>query len=119
MRTTLERLFDVQEKLLRDPRPGAARVATLAHLRDQVPERLLAHFLRLLVQGRRGVVLVRHGTCMQCHIRLPAGTVAVLARSEEAHTCEHCGGFLLLPEDEMPVPLRARGHAAELAAAAL
>jgi predicted nucleic acid-binding Zn-ribbon protein len=116
VRNTLGKLFTVQEKLLRDPRPIAARVAKLAHLRAEVPERLLAHFLRLLVQGRRGVVLVRHGTCMQCHIRLPAGTVALLVRSDEAHTCEHCGGFLLLPEDEMPVR-RVRPRAAEPVAA--
>lgn len=100
-------MFNAQEPLLSPSKHRRHRRAILEELRERVPERFLAHYLRLIVQGRRGVALVRHGTCSQCHIRVPASVLPALVTVHDALTCEHCGSYLLLPEDEMAsVPFR-------------
>lgn len=72
-------------------------------LQAQIPAPVLAHFLRLIAQGRKGVGLVQHGVCSGCHLRLPAGTASLLAKSDDLHLCENCGCYLLLPADEVPL----------------
>ena len=63
---------------------------------------ILAHFLRNLSSGRRGVALVRHGVCSECHIQVPSSVMYALVQPHDLHLCDHCGCYLLLPEDEIP-----------------
>lgn len=88
----------------------------IAALRAQVDRLLLGHFDRQLAQRRKGVSLVRHGVCGECHLRLPVGTLINLIHSTDAHVCEMCGCFLLLPDEEIPSALRATGRAPRLPA---
>jgi hypothetical protein len=75
--------------------------AEVARLRARVPEPILAHFERLLARGKKGVAVIRHGVCMECHLRVPVGTLVTLARGEDIQICGNCGRYLHLPEGEM------------------
>jgi hypothetical protein len=68
--------------------------------RERVPPPVLAHFLRSLSCGRRGVAVVRHGVCGECHLRIPSGTVQALFHPVDLHLCENCGCFLVLAAEE-------------------
>lgn len=63
-------------------------------LRAQVPAVVLAHFDRLIAQGRKGVAEVHHGVCGACHLRLPASVVVPSAEHEDLELCENCGAYL-------------------------
>lgn len=97
MKTVLSKLLEAQPKLLQHP-GSATNNALVNELRATVPAPVLAHFLRLVAQGRRGVAVVNNGVCSQCHIRLPSSVAAALVKSEDLHLCEQCGSFLVLPE---------------------
>jgi len=117
MRATILRLYEAQrELLLHDPK-SAKRRALLGALQCSVPAPILAHFLRLIANGGRGVATVRHGVCSECHIRVPSSLVAELVKPDEDPVCDYCGRFLLLPAEELPAPpapvvlnLRRRGR---------
>jgi hypothetical protein len=38
----------------------------------------------------------------ECHLRLPSGMMAALARTNEVHLCGNCGRYLHLTENEPP-----------------
>jgi len=124
MRTLVESLFSAQQKLLSLPADATDRQAELEQLRAHVPAPVLAHFLRLLSQGRKAVALVNHGVCSGCHLRVPSGVVAALAQPHDLHLCENCGSYLLLPATELPttaprpVPVARRGRKPRSAALA-
>ena len=69
-------------------------------LRERVPAAILAHFDRLIAHGKKGVAIARNGACGECHLRLPSGTMAALAYTNEVHLCDNCGRYLYLPENE-------------------
>ena len=69
-------------------------------LRERVPAPVLAHFDRLIAHGKKGVAIARNGACGECHLRLPSGTIAALAYTNEVHLCDNCGRYLYLPEEE-------------------
>ena len=100
MKATVEHLFRVQKLL----RPGFAAVeeqqAVVRKLQAKVPAPILAHYLRMVENGRNGVAIVRNGVCGECHIRVPSGTLAGLASPKDLHVCESCGCYLLLPDGE-------------------
>ena len=102
MKTFVEILFAAQATLKRFPASSREHQAELTHLREKIPAPVLAHFLRLVEQGREGVTLVRHGVCSGCHLRVASGIVAALARPMDLHLCENCGSYLLLPPEELP-----------------
>ena len=56
--------------------------ATIRQLRAKVPAPVLAHFDRMISIGRSGVALVRRGICGECHLRVPTGLLASLAKLE-------------------------------------
>lgn len=101
MRTLVETLFTAQQKLRTTP-ALADRQEQFEHLRADIPAPILAHFLRLIEQGRKAVALVQHGVCSSCHLRIPSGIAAALARPNDLHLCENCGAYLLLPASEQP-----------------
>ena len=72
------------------------------------PSPVLAHFDRLVAQGHRGVALVHHGVCGECHLRVSSATAASLVRPDEIFLCENCGCYLLLaPEESIAAGARA------------
>lgn len=88
--------------------PGAPirpqQQTTLQQLRATVPVPVLAHFDRMAAWGKKGVALVRHGVCGECHMRVPTATVASLVSPRDLYLCESCSCYLLLPPEEIPLP---------------
>lgn len=67
-------------------------------LRSQIPNSILGHFDRLLVQGRSGVAPLRNGVCGGCHIRIPRAHIAGIRASHELDVCDQCGTFIYSEE---------------------
>ena len=107
MRVLVEMLFAAQETLRRQAPGSAEHRLALQRLRQEMPAPMLAHFLRFVAEGRRGVAQVRHGVCSECHLRVASGVVAALVKPKDVHMCENCGCYLLLDLTEMPnAPVR-------------
>jgi predicted nucleic acid-binding Zn-ribbon protein len=102
MKAMVENLFALQQLLLRSTRVTADQEAKIRQLRKDVPLPILGHFERIVKQGRKGVALVRHGVCCECHVRVSAGTAASLIRPKDVYLCESCGRYLLLDPAEAP-----------------
>jgi len=102
MKALVENLFSLQQLLLQKARVTPEQEAKIRQLRKKVPTPVLAHFDRIIAQGRRGVALVRHGVCCECHVRVSAGTTASLVRPKDLYLCESCGRYLLLAPEETP-----------------
>jgi predicted nucleic acid-binding Zn-ribbon protein len=100
MTTLMEKLLTAQKALLRLPNKSAEHESVLHDLTKNIPAPILAHYLRLITQGRNGVALVRHGVCCECHLRVASSLAAILAKSEDLHLCENCGCYLALAPDE-------------------
>ncbi len=100
MKAMVENLFALQQLLLKSSRVTPEQEAKIRQLRKNVPLPVLGHFDRIIKQGRRGVALVRHGVCCECHVRVSAGTAASLVRPKDLYLCESCGRYLLLDPEE-------------------
>jgi hypothetical protein len=108
MSTTMETLYELQGLLLSSKASTATRGNRIRELRETVPPSILGHFDRLVAQGRRGVALVSHGVCGECHLRVSSATAACLVRPDEIFLCENCGCYLLLaPEESIAAGARA------------
>jgi predicted nucleic acid-binding Zn-ribbon protein len=108
MNTIVEALYELQQLLLRKKTSAAAEHTRIRKLRELVPSPVLAHFDRLVAQGHRGVALVHHGVCGECHLRVSSATAASLVRPDEIFLCENCGCYLLLaPEESIAAGARA------------
>jgi predicted nucleic acid-binding Zn-ribbon protein len=116
MKTMLAQLHHAQKRLRGGRWEAPDAQALLASLRAAVPQPVLAHYLRIVATGRNGVAPVRHNVCGECHLRLPAGTEQMLARSADLVLCENCGSYLLLPEDETVTAVPALGTAVRASA---
>lgn len=103
MKTVIESLLRAQPLLRSGNWDGTEQQAILKGLRSRIPAQILAHYLRALESDRSGVALVRHGVCGDCHIRVPAATVANLSDYKDVHLCENCGCYLMLSPDEAPL----------------
>ena len=86
------------------PAPGSTEHQTeIRRLRQVLPAPILAHYDRLMTHGKKGVSLVRHGVCLECHMSLASGVFAQLLRAEDIQICGSCGRYLLhRPEEEVP-----------------
>lgn len=102
MRTTIEHLLALQKLVLPSASSAPERQARIDELRKLVPPPVLTHFDRMVSHGRKGVALVRHGVCSECHIRVPVGTLASLVAPNDVYLCDICGCYLLLPLEEVP-----------------
>ena len=96
MRRIMRRLLGLQELALNTKPLTLEHEAQALRLREQVPAPILAHFDRLIVQGKKGVAIVGNGACSECHVRLPSSQVAELASSNKVHICDNCGRYLCL-----------------------
>ncbi len=102
MKAMVENLYALQQLLLKSTRATSEQEAKIRQLRKNVPLPVLGHFDRIIKQGRRGVALVRHGVCCECHVRVSAGTAASLVRPKDLYLCESCGRYLLIDPAEAP-----------------
>ena len=102
MKGSVALLHEAQKTLLSVPLGAPPWEALGRTLSATVPAPVLSHFLRLVSTGRPGVSLVRRGVCSQCHIRVGLGIAAALRNPENLHLCDHCGCYLLMPDDELP-----------------
>jgi predicted nucleic acid-binding Zn-ribbon protein len=107
MNTITENLHALQQVLLQKSPVTAERRARIKELRENVPVPILSHFDRLIAQGRKGVALVRHGICGQCHLRVSSGTASSLLQPKDIYLCENCGCYLLLAPEEVTPPAEA------------
>lgn len=97
---SLQRLLAVDT-----PASPAAHAKKIADLRKQVPAPVLAHFDRLIKQGRKGVAEVHHGVCGGCHLKLPGFQAAIRPGHEDLALCEYCGAYLVVvPEPAEALP---------------
>jgi predicted nucleic acid-binding Zn-ribbon protein len=71
-------------------------------LRAKIAPPILAHYDRLLAQGKKGLAAVRNQVCTGCHIRVPRAFVQVLMHGDDIQICESCGRYLYLPEQNEP-----------------
>ncbi len=102
MRAIVESLYALQQIALQKSRVTPEQEAKVRLLRKKVPLPVLGHFDRIVARGQRGVALVRHGVCCECHVRVSAGTAASLVHPKDIYICESCGRYLLLAPEEMP-----------------
>jgi len=100
MKNIMENLFALQKLLLLPGTDEGDRRKEIGSLRKKIPETLLGHFDRLQMRGKKGVAIVRHGVCGECHITIPIGVLGALAFETEVQLCGNCGRYLYLPEDE-------------------
>ena len=102
MRAIVENLYALQQLALQKTRATPEQETRIRQLRKKAPLPVLGHFDRIIASGRRGVALVRHGVCCECHVRVSAGTAATLSHPKDIYLCESCGRYLLLAPEEMP-----------------
>ncbi len=100
MRKLMESLVALQELQLRRGRGVREREAEIETLRTKIPEPILGHYDRLIARGKKGVALVNHGVCSECHMRVPIGTLVTLAHGQDVQLCGNCGRYLCLPAGE-------------------
>ena len=96
----IENLLKQQELLMGPKKVLAESQALLEELRQGVPPQIQGHFDRLLDRGKRGVALVRHGVCCDCHMRVAIGVLATLSRGDDIQLCGTCGRYLRLDASE-------------------
>jgi predicted nucleic acid-binding Zn-ribbon protein len=105
MEPIIQNLLAIQTMVRPGKKATAEQKAAIAELRAKVPAPILAHYDRLLASGRRGVALVHHGVCGGCHMKVPIGTAAAMAKPEDLFLCENCGCYLTLaPEEPAEAP---------------
>ncbi|HZP58841.1 MAG TPA: hypothetical protein VFB27_00855 [Opitutaceae bacterium] len=120
----IQDLFVLQQLVLQKSPATPERQNAIQQLRAKVPEAIRAHCERMLATGRKGVALVHHGVCCECHIRIPSGTLASMANphDDQIHLCESCGCYLRSDPTEPPAlvtaQLEARRKARRLQTAA-
>src|SRR5688572_12968443 len=71
--------------------------AEIESMRKSIPEAILGHYDRLMARGKKGVAVVKNGTCTGCYMRLASGTMQILMRREDIQLCDTCGRYLYLP----------------------
>ena len=80
-------------------------------LRKRIPAPILQQYDRLRARGKKGIALVRHGVCSQCHMQVAVGLLAQLRRPDNVHRCQNCGAYLQIadePSEIAPLEIRPR-----------
>jgi predicted nucleic acid-binding Zn-ribbon protein len=92
------------------------RRAVAQQLRGQIPAQILGHYDRLRARGRKGLALVRHHVCAECHVSVPVGTVVTVMKGLDIQLCGNCGRYLYVepeppaPEPPLAIPKAKRGR---------
>jgi len=104
----MENLFALQTLQLQSGPGQRNRDAAMEAIRKTIPGVVLTHYDRLLAHGKKGVAIVRHGVCTECHLRVAIGALADLAHESDIQVCGNCGRYLFLPANEPVVPATLR-----------
>jgi hypothetical protein len=105
MKNVIEILVELQ-KIEMGPSPDStANQTEIKRLKRLIPAQILAHYDRLLARGKKGVALVKHGVCSECHMALASGTHAQLLRAEDIVICGSCGRYLWAIAEEPAAPV--------------
>jgi hypothetical protein len=100
----LQRLLELQDLEL-GPKAGTPEgQPAIDALRREIAAPILGHYDRLMVRGKKGVALVRHGVCSGCQMKIASGLYAALLRDDDIAMCDNCARYLLMPKAETPVP---------------
>lgn len=67
-------------------------------LRNKIPAQILGHYDRLVARGKKGIAVVRHQTCSDCHMQVPLGSILTLQHGDDIQMCGNCGRYLYLNE---------------------
>ena len=107
MKQVLENLLQLQAlELGLEPNPPGS--AGKEELRKKMPLHILQNYDRLRARGKKGIAMVRHGVCGQCHMQVAMGLLASLHRQDDIHRCENCGAYLWLVEEAPPLEMPPR-----------
>jgi hypothetical protein len=108
MTKLIEDLLALQSLLRIGDTASPEQKAQIEALRASVPEPILAHFLRQLAAGRKGIALVRNGVCGECHLRVSHAMNHLLGKAHDLLICENCGAYLAAaPVEATPAPAAA------------
>ena len=94
MNDVIAKLLTLQEIEVGSRKPTQSEIEAL---RKAVPEPILGHYDRLIARGKKGVAVVKNGTCTGCYMRLATGTLQTLMRRSDVQLCDTCGRYLYLP----------------------
>ncbi len=105
MKNVIEILVDLQNIEMGPSPDSAGNQTAIKRLKQSIPAQILAHYDRLLARGKKGVALVKHGVCSECHMALASGTHAQLLRAEDIVICGSCGRYLWAISEEPAAPV--------------
>src|SRR5438034_7631057 len=100
MNSLIENLAALQSLQIQTRTDEWDRNEEIESLRKKIPASILAQLDRLRLRGKKGVAIVRHGACGECHTKIAIGVLGALAFETDLQLCGHCGRYLYLPEDE-------------------
>lgn len=63
-------------------------------LKAQLPDDVVSRFYRLFRRDENALVSANGGVCQGCFLNLPSSQAAVMNKSSDLSTCQHCGRFL-------------------------
>jgi len=96
----MERLMELQTLQFGISARSSESKADMDKLRKKVPTRVLAHYDRFALRGKKGVAVARNGVCSECHLRIISGKLVSLVYTNDVQLWDNCGRYLYLPEDE-------------------
>ncbi len=100
--STTSLVRDLQELLtLLSAAPRAVSPQALRRIeliREKIPKRVMEHFERLRIRGKKPLAPVRHSVCTACHLRIPQSHVLSMIHSEEIDCCDNCGTLVYLDD---------------------
>ena len=101
MKEIMEALLKLQEAQIRaELKPGEEN-STTRKWRKAVPKPVQGHFDRLRSRGKKGIAVIRNGTCTGCYIKVALGVMLTLRNETDIQLCGNCGRYLLLPAEEV------------------
>jgi len=80
-------------------KPGEEN-STTRKWRKEIPKPIQGHFDRLRARGKKGIAIIRNGTCTGCYMKVALGVMVTLRNGTDIQLCGNCGRYLFLPEEE-------------------
>ena len=100
MKEIMEALLKLQEAQIRAELNPGEENSTTRKWRKDVPKPIQGHFDRLRARGKKGVAIIRNGTCNGCYMKVALGVMVTLRNGTDIQLCGNCGRYLYLPEEE-------------------
>jgi predicted nucleic acid-binding Zn-ribbon protein len=101
MKNVIYQLLELQQLELGITKFEGDTKKEIQRLRNLIPPQVIGHYDRMMAKGKKGVSVVRHKVCTECHMALASGVYAKLVRGDDIVICDTCGRYLIyLPEDQ-------------------